>query len=258
MQILLSPAKTMDMNPLPDMPQGFPPRFEKEARLLASGISGYSRSQLQLLLQISNKLTDLNYRRYQQFESAASPVKPAILAYTGTVFRHIRPQNFTPEDYAYAQQHICIISTLYGLLRPLDLIKAYRLTYKIKIKGIAEENLYDFWRPKLTAPLLQKVKKDDNILINLASLDIQDALDMEKLDREIRLITPEFKEYKNGKYETIRTYAKMARGEMTRYLLLKRIRQPEDIKKFQWDGFRYSAILSNEKHYVFTKKLPEK
>lgn len=253
MLILLSPAKTMDALPGKNDPAGTSPFFQEDALFIASHLSEYSREQLQILLQISNKLTDINYKRYQQFTSSYASARPAILAYTGTVFKHLRPETFSPEDYQYAQRHIRIISTLYGLLRPLDLIQAYRLAFKLKIKNIEEKDLYEYWRPKLTAPLIESIQKSGDILINLASLDIQGALDMKRLEKEVRVVTPEFKELRNGKYETIRTYAKMARGEMTRYILLNRLNKPEELQGFQWDGFRYNAELSDTHRYIFTK-----
>lgn len=254
MLILLSPAKTMDTSENGNIPSGTFPQFGKEAHTIASHMSGYSRDQLQLLLQISNKLTDINYKRFQQFDSPSTPQKPAILAYTGTVFQHLQPYTFSPEDYRYAQDHLRIVSTLYGLLRPLDLIKAYRIAYKLKIKGMPEKDLYEYWKPRLTIPLIEAVRESGGILINLASLDIQGALEMDKLEKEIRLVTPEFKEFRNGKYETIRTYAKMARGEMARYLLLNRFSKPKDLQKFEWNHFRYIPQLSDESHYIFTKQ----
>lgn len=253
MMIILSPAKSMDMSIVPHSPQGTTPLFKKDAEYLVSRIQDYSRDQLQTLLQISNKLTDLNYERYQEFDKESSPAKPAILAYTGNVFQHIRPETFSNDDFQYAQKHLRIISTLYGLLRPLDLIKAYRIAFKIKIRGMQEDNLYEYWRPRLTDPLIKEASQDDKIIVNLASLDILGALQLNKLQTEIRMITPEFKEFRKGKYETIRTYAKMARGEMTRYILQNRIEDPEKIQAFEWDGFRYCAELSEKDNYIWIR-----
>lgn len=253
MLIILSPAKTMDMSPVPSVPAGTIANFTKDAELIASRMSNYSREQLQLLLQISNKLTDINYERYQQFDAPDTPSKQAILAYTGSVFQHINPGTFSPGDYEYAQDHLRIISTLYGLLRPLDLIKAYRIAFKLKIKGLEVNDLYEYWSTKLTMPLIREVKQQGGILVNLASLDILGALNMEQLQKEVQIITPEFKELRKGKYETIRTYAKMARGEMTRYILTNRIEKPEFLKKFKWDGFEFRKELSDTQHYIYTK-----
>lgn len=253
MLIILSPAKSMDMNPVANAPAGTKPQFQSDAEFIASKMQEYSRDQLQILLQISNKLTDINYERYRDFGLNTTLAKPALLAYTGNVFQHINPSTFTDKDFRYAQDHLRIISTLYGLVKPLDLIKAYRIAFKIKLKGIEEKDLYEYWLPKLTTPLIEATQKSGNILINLASLDVLGALDMKMLNEKVRVITPEFKEFRNGKYETIRTYAKMARGEMTRYILLNRIEEPEKIKQFEWDAFRFNAKLSDNTNYIFVK-----
>lgn len=242
------------MSAVKNIPVTTCPLYENDARQIAALVRSYSRDQLQMLLQVSNKLTDINYARFQDFEDDTIPAKPAILAYTGSVFQHIRPLTFSPDDYRYAQDHVRIMSILYGLLRPLDLIKAYRLPYKIKLKGMPEKDLYAYWKPKLTDTLIRDIQKSGNILINLASLDVQEALEMDKLEKEVKIITPEFKEFRNGKYETIRTYAKMARGEMTRYILENRIETPGHIRRFQWDGFRYVPELSDESHYIFVQE----
>jgi len=142
---------------------------------------------------------------------------------------------------------------LYGLLRPLDLIKAYRLAYTLKLKGLNLKNLYEYWLPKLTAPLIGDVKRSDGILINLASLDVWGAFDEKELRAQVRVITPEFQEWRNGKYETIRTYAKQARGAMTRYILLHRLETPEEIIRFEWEGFQFNKEISDTERYIFTR-----
>lgn len=253
MLILLSPAKTMNMHPEIAVPSGTTPQFQREAEFIVSRMQSYSKSQLQLALQISNKLSEQNYERYLNFEHPATPALPAIIAYTGNVFQHIRPSAFTEADYRYAQEHIRILSPLYGLLRPLDRIKAYRLPFQIKVRGMQEKNLYEYWLPKLTEPLLSAIRKNSGLLVNLASLDIQGAINMKRLENEVRILTPVFQEYWKGKYETVRTYAKMARGEMTRYILHNRLENPAELREFRWDGFRFCAELSDEKKYIFLK-----
>ena len=141
---------------------------------------------------------------------------------------------------------------MYGLVRPLDMIRAYRLAYSLKLKGM-EGNLYDYWLPKLTEPLIADIKKAGGILVNLASLDVLGALKMDKIRKAVRVITPEFQEYRNGKYETIRTYAKQARGAMTHHILLNRIEEPERLRTFEWNDFRWNKDISNEEKYIFTR-----
>ena len=169
------------------------------------------------------------------------------------MFKAIDPASFAVDDLKYAQNHLRIISTLYGLVRPLDLIQAYRIAFAVKLNGTNGGDLYDYWTPKLTIPLLDAVRSAGGIMVNLASLDIQGALQMDVIREKVEVITPEFQEWRDGKYETIRTYAKVARGIMTRHILLNRIENPEELKSFRWDGFTFNPELSNEEHYFFTR-----
>jgi UPF0246 protein BF3795 len=123
----------------------------------------------------------------------------------------------------------------------------------VKLDGVDGGDLYDYWVPKLTRPLLDAVRSAGGILVNLASLDIQGALQMNVIRGEVRVVTPEFQEWRDGKYETIRTYAKVARGIMTRYILLNRVEDPGELKSFRWDGFTFNPELSDEEHYFFTR-----
>lgn len=253
MMIILSPAKTMDITgKFPHLPTT-KPLFEKEAEELADRMREYSVEELERFFKISKTLAGENYRRFQQFNSPETPGCPAILAYNGSVFKNIAVSGFSPADYQYAQDHLRVISVLYGLLRPLDRIKAYRMVYPLKLKGLTG-NLYDYWLPKLTSPLTEDIQKAGGILVNLASLDVLGALCMNVLRQEVKIITPEFQEERNGKYETIRTYAKMARGAMTRYILLNRIESPEKLKEFEWKEFRFNEKISSQEKYIFTRK----
>lgn len=252
MLIILSPAKTMDMKRVDMVVPESEPQYVKDAEFLAEKMQYYSVQELEKLLKVSEKLAEENHIRYEVFDSPYNPEKQAILAYNGSVFKEIKASSFSEDDFHYAQDHVRIISTLYGLVRPLDRIKAYRLAYSLKLKGMSG-NLYDYWLPKLTAPLIADVKTSGGILVNLASLDVLGALKMDEIRKAVRVVTPEFQEYRNGKYETIRTYAKQARGAMTRHILLNRIEEPEKLRAFEWNHFRWNKEISDEERYVFTR-----
>lgn len=253
MLIILSPAKTMDMTALAARLAGTKPVYGAEAEELASRMREYPVADLEKLLKISGKLAEINYLRYQQFDQSGTPEKQAIFAYAGSVFKEIEPGTFSAADLEYAQGHLRIISTLYGLVKPLDLIKAYRIAFNLKLKGMKEKDLYEYWLPKLTTPLSEDARKGGGVIINLASLDVLGSLQMDDLSQNVRIITPEFQEYRNGKYQTVRTYAKMARGAMTRYIIRNRIESPEELKNFEYKGFIYNTGLSDENHYIFTR-----
>lgn len=254
MLIILSPAKTMDMTEKTVKIQPTVPIFEKDAETLAKVMQQYSAEELEKLLKISETLAKENYQRYQHFDAPDNPSVPAILAYNGSVFKSMNPLTFSEADFSYAQEHLRIISTMYGIVRPLDKIKAYRIAYPLKLKGMGGKSLYDYWLPKLTEPLIKDVCKVGGILINLASLDVLGSLKMEVLKQEIKVITPEFQEEREGKYETIRTYAKLARGAMTRYILTNKIETPEKLKGFEWERFRFDEKMSDSGKYIFTRK----
>lgn len=253
MLIILSPAKTMDMSYSGTTPKGTEPEYNNEAEYLASKMRQYSIMELARLLKISDKLAEINYERYQQFESPSTPRKQALIAYNGSVFKTLGAGSFSADDFHYAQNRIRIISTLYGLVRPLDLIKAYRIAFNLKLENQAED-LYSYWLPKLTQPLIRAVKDTGKILINLASLDVLGAIQMDLLEKETTVITPEFKEFRNEKYETVRTYAKIARGDMCRHIIQNKIEHPEELKKFSWNDFTFDEDISDERNYIFIRK----
>lgn len=252
MLILLSPAKTMNMTACTCPAQCTTPLFDVDAERLAADMSEFSIEQIGNLLKVSGKLAQQTFEQYQHFDSKKNPRKPALLAYNGSVFKAIGANNYNKETFEYAQSHIRIVSILYGLLRPLDMIKAYRAEYKLRLSGMMG-NLYDYWTPRLTPPLLKDASQTGNIIINLASLDVMEALDKKMISQYTTLITPEFKEFRNGKYEQVRTYAKMARGEMTHYIIENRIEKPEDLKAFTWEGFTFNEAISDDTTYFFTR-----
>ena len=252
MLILLSPAKTMNMLPVRQELPKTSPRYAKQASELAAAMRDLSVSELERKLKISESLARLNHERYRMFDAPGHTEKQALTAYDGSVFKALGTSDFSVEDFVYAQNRLRIVSTLYGLLRPLDMIQAYRIAFNLKLPSF-QGNLYDYWRPLLTGPLIEDVRAAGGILVNLASLDVQGVFDMPRLDSAVKRIVPEFVEYRNGKYETIRTYAKIARGEMTRYILRNRIETPEKLKSFTGAGFRYAAELSDDVRYVFRR-----
>lgn len=255
MLILLSPAKTMDMSSkgTAGLPPATEPIYEKEARELAGVMRRFSESELAKMLKISPVLAAQNYERYQLFGRSSNPRKEAIAAYNGSVFKAIDAATLSKDDLLYAQDRLRIVSTLYGLVRPLDKIEAYRIAFSLKLfpdKG----SLYDYWLPKLTEPLIADVKKAGGVLVNLASLDIQGALHMDEIRKAVKVVTPEFQEWRDGKYETVRTYAKICRGVMTRHIIQQRIESPEELVKFMWNGFAFNPEISDAERYVFTRE----
>lgn len=251
MHILLSPAKTMTGTSKIKAPAGTMPRFNREAVEIALDMAQFPTEELRRILKLSPKLTAESYNRYQEFHSEHIKPLQAILAYTGVVFKNMQPKDFSEADFLFAQAHVRFVSICYGLLRPLDLIKPYRMEYDVKLPELGDGNMYNFWRPKQTDVLINEVKEDDNLLINLASMDIQPAFDWKQVQQSVRIITPEFKVWKKGKADTIVIYAKMARGQMTRFIIKNKITNPEELKGFSWEGFQYREEMSSPDNWVF-------
>ena len=244
MLTFISCAKTMTARSNVRVPFTTVPPFETAAKEHALNLSQFSTQKLEKLLRINSKLAATNYLRYQDFCSDETPALPALLSYTGMVFKRINPKDFS-------QEHLLITSFLYGLLRPLDAIKNYRLEGDVKLPELGGMSFFDYWKPRLTDYFIEAIREQGGILINLASGEMKDLFDWEKVNREVQVITPEFHTWKNGKLATVVVYAKMCRGEMTRYILKNRIEQPEELKKFEWEGFRFSGTDDSGKHWNF-------
>lgn len=251
MLIILTSAKTMTGTSKIKAPAGTMPRFAQEAKEIALNMAQFSSDELKKILKLNPKLALENYNRFQEFHTEEVHPLQALLAYTGVVFKNINPKDFSEDDFLYADEHLRIASICYGLLRPLDLIKPYRMEYDVKLPELGEGNMYAYWRTRQTEPLIEEVKADDNLLVNLGSMDLQPSFDWKKVEQSVRVITPDFKVWKNGKAETIVIYAKMARGQMTRYIIKNRITDPEALKGFTWEGFRYREDISSESNWVF-------
>ena len=163
-----------------------------------------------------------------------------------------RLKDFSEDDFRYAQEHMRITSFLYGLLRPLDGIKPYRMEGDIRLPERGGMTMFDYWKPLLTDYFIADIKRQGGILVNLASGEMRDLFDWKRVEEEVRVITPEFQVWKGGQLKTIVIYAKMCRGEMLRYIIKNRIENPEDLKAFTWEGFAYDEGRSTDEHLQFT------
>ena len=203
-------------------------------------------------MSISDDLARLNYERNQNWATPFTPenAKQAIYAFTGAVFQGIDVNSLAEEKLPLLQDRLRILSGLYGLLKPLDLIQPYRLEMGTRLKVGRRDNLYKFWDDTLAKSLNEELK-DDELLINLASTEYFKALPKKAL--KVPMITPVFKDFKNGQYKTIMTYAKMARGYMVRYIVENNVETIEDLKGFNVEGYGFSEELSTETDLVFTR-----
>ncbi|WP_455498886.1 peroxide stress protein YaaA [Coprobacter sp.] len=254
MIILLSCAKTMSNMSEIKAPSPTLPQFKKEASDIILQLTRYSSDELKGMLHTTPRLAIENYNRYRLFHSDETPELQALLAYTGIVFKNIAPQDFTFKDFLYAQEHLRITSFCYGLLRPLDGIKPYRLEGDVTLPETGSDSMFEYWHSRLTQTFLSEIQKNGNLLFNLASGEMKQLFDWKNIESSVDVITPQFKVWKNGKLTTVVIYTKMARGAMTRFIIKNRIEKPDDLKSFSWEGFSFNEELSDNKNFIFTQE----
>ena len=254
MLIVISPAKTLDYETAPVTDVHTTPDFLEHSEELIEQLRDLSPAQIGKLMSVSDKISGLNAARYEAWETPFTPenAKQAVLAFKGDVYTGLDAETLDKKSFDFAQKHLRILSGLYGLLRPLDLMQAYRLEMGTRFANTRGKDLYTFWGEIITNALnTELAAQKDNVLINLASNEYFKSVKPKKLDADI--ITPVFKDLKNGQYKIISFYAKKARGLMTRYIIDKKITKPADLKKFNYAGYEFNAELSNNKDWVFTR-----
>jgi len=253
MLILLSPAKTLDETQGTDQGTALP-ELRKRTNELITILKDYSASGIKELMHISDKLAKTNYDRYQNFSSRYTPSnsKAAIYAFKGDVYVGFEASTLKTKDISYAQNHVRILSGLYGILRPMDKMQPYRLEMGTKLKNRHGSNLYQFWGNDITKEINKTLKEHkDKTIINLASNEYFNSVNKKELNGDILDIG--FKENRNGKLMFVSFTAKKARGMMARYIVQNRIERKEDLKGFQVDGYHYAEDLSSASNYMFVK-----
>ena len=255
MLAVISPAKTLDFETPSLTNSSSCPEFLDHSQNLINKLRTLSESKLCSLMSISSKLATLNEQRYQDWSLpfTTSNAKQAIMAFKGDVYTGFTFEKYNKKDFSYAQKHLRILSGLYGLLRPLDLIQPYRLEMGTKLATPQGKNLYDFWGSFLTNALNDAIKNSGiQILVNLASNEYYNAVDKSALQG--RVITPIFKDHKKGDFKVISFFAKKARGAMSDYLVRHRVGEPEGLKEFTGLGYRFNPNLTSDDNWVFTRK----
>lgn len=252
MKIIISPAKSLDFESKVPTSLHTQPQFLEESVKLNKKLKTLSRKKIAEFMSISKDLAELNYQRNQDWSLpfTLDNAKQAVYAFTGEVFRGIDVNSLEAEKLPLLQDNLRILSGLYGLLKPLDLIQAYRLEMGKKLKVGRTENLYKFWGDKI-ANTLNDEMQDDELFINLASSEYFKAVNQKVL--KVPMITPVFKDFKNGQYKTIMTFAKKARGLMVRYIIDNNVKSLEELKGFDVDGYGFSEEMSTETELVFTR-----
>ena len=253
MKLVVSPAKTLDYETKLPTTRGTQPSFLETTATINRKLSRMSKHEIAELMHISDKLADLNYHRYQEFEEEHNKKnsRPAAYAFAGDVYTGLEAYTIPTEKIDFLQDTLRILSGFYGILRPLDLIQPYRLEMGTSLSVGRKKDLYELWQEKVTS-FLNNELQDDELFVNLASQEYFKAVDTKKL--KVPVITPVFKDFKNGKLKIISFYAKKARGSMVRFIVDTEAETRDDLKAFDYDGYRYSAEESKKKNeLVFTR-----
>ncbi len=251
MQILLANAKIMyteaQREPLSE------PLFQSTAHALAAEMSALSIEELAKELDCSRALAAENWQRYQNF--FCTPKLPAVLAYNGQAYKHLKAGTLDEEALEYAQQHLWITCFLYGLLRPLDAIVPYRMEHCVKLPLTGFKPINRFWKPLLTDVLIEQVKADDGVLVHLSTEEYEHLFDWKRVKQEVRVVQPLFYVRKNGQMKVQAVWAKSCRGALTRFLLTHRCTSPQELTAFCYEGFTYQPHLGEPDFPLFVRDL---
>ena len=254
MLMIISPAKTLDYDSPLATETYTQPDFLDDACELIDQLKALEPHQVSNLMSISDRLGQLNAERFRTWHTPFTPdnARQAILAFKGDVYTGLDAESFSEQDFAFAQKHLRILSGLYGLLKPLDLMQPYRLEMGTKLANARGNNLYDFWGERISEWLNADLEaQGDQVLLNLASQEYFGAVKPKAL--RARVIDTVFKDCKNGQYKIISFYAKKARGLMARYVIKERLQDPEGLKDFNTDGYYFDASASSENKLVFLR-----
>jgi len=252
---LISPAKTLDFESPVATRRHSQPLFLDDAQVLIEQLQRLTPPEVSRLMAISDSLGNLNFHRYFNWHRpfTLNNARQALLAFKGDVYRGLEADRLDEDDLCWAQERVRILSGLYGLLKPLDLIQPYRLEMSTRLATDRGDNLYRFWNNRITDSLNRQLPASAPTVINLASVEYFRAVNSKRL--QARVITPVFRDWNNGQYKTISFYAKKARGMMAAYQIQHRIDDPEALKDFDRDGYRYDPGRSTASEWVFTRKL---
>ncbi len=257
MLVLLSPAKNLNFEEMPLALDKTAPRLKKDTAELIRRTKTLSRSEIGSLMKLSDDLSNLNFERYQALAKGLpdDDAQPALLAFNGDVYRGFDARNAPLETLRYAQSNVRILSGLYGLLRPMDMIHPYRLEMGTRLKTKRGKNLYDFWGEKITGLINSDLKNSGRPVINLASNEYFSSVKKKHLDAPVLEMV--FREEKDEKSKVISFYAKYARGLMARWICDNKITSEEALKTFALDGYSYNEALSTKTKYVFSRPQPD-
>lgn len=254
---IISPATTMNFDKDINLKNYSNPVFQEDVNYLISILRELDIKEISDLMSLSEDLSKLNYDRYQSFSDYNNKKLQSILAFDGEVFNSMNTSDFNEYDFSFASDHLRILSGLYGLLSPLDLIEAYRLEMKAKLENKNGKDLYKFWKSKITNYIIKELETHENkVLINLASSEYLKCIDLKLIKKDLKFVDVVFKDYdlKTNTYKVKGLYAKKARGYMCRFIIKNKIDSVDDLLKFNIEGYTYNNELSHGDVITFTRK----
>ena len=254
MIILMNSSKTLNFEQPAHISKYTDPEFLADCEFLVNELRKLSVSGFARLMGVSEKLAELNVHRYKNWRMSpgSSDAKQALLAFKGDIYAAMDVDRYKMTAFNFAQKHVRILSGLYGMLRPLDLIQPYRLEMATKLTTSRGKDMYGFWDNRILASLNEMLKREKSgVVVNLASAEYVKAVKPKHLKADV--VTPVFKQYKDPSYRVVAIYAKKARGLMCDYIVQNRLTSVEDIKSFNWDGYRFAPEFSSQKDWVFTR-----
>lgn len=252
---IISPATTMNFDISTNL-KCSRPFFGSETKSLISTLKNLNKDEISSLMSLSDDLASLNFDRYQVLGTDSSKYLQALLAFDGQVFNCINVDDFNESDFEFSNNHLRILSGLYGVLKPLDMIQSYRLEMKAKFKNEYGNDLYKLWKTKITTYLHGELSNQSNkVLLNLASNEYSKAINIKDLSKSFNIVTVEFKDFKesSNSYKVIGLYSKKARGYLTRYIIKNKIDNIDGIRNFNYDGYTFNKDLSDSKTIIFTR-----
>ena len=253
MQIILSPAKLMDFSGGTGDIKPSKPLFPEKTKELIIACRQLSEREIVAEMEINAKMAHEVYEYFQTFNLKSTPQKSASIAYNGIAYKGLNAHDFSAEDFAFAQQHLNIISGLYGIVRPLDAIKPYRFEMQRKIVPQGYKTLYDFWQEPVNEYLSKKLRKGDKTIINVASKEYAKVVRKDKLPKGTKIIDIQFLQQENDDLKQIVVHSKKARGLMSRFIIKNRLIDSEEVKGFDYEGYFFYPALSKEDLWVFVR-----
>lgn len=252
MFLITSPSKTQDFSPMVKKVKTSIPMMKNHINEIVRVLKLKTKNDIASLMKISEKLAELNFIRFKAFSNDFSELnsKPALFAFQGDVYSGIQVEGYSAEELDFAQKHLRIISGLYGILKPLDLMQAYRLEMGTKLSVGSNQNLYEFWGDKISHEINKDISKD-SVVLNLASKEYSQAVDIKSL--EAKMVNVDFKENKSGAYKTVGLFAKRARGKMINFIIKNKLDNVDSIKQFNIDGYKFNEEMSDEYNICFTR-----